>query len=76
MRKWGSRDTLGGMYVVTAVPRGAYQSLRCDWLGHESYRCGACKKDYVKVKDEKEYDNRCPHCNATIHVSVDPLDIF
>lgn len=46
----------------------------CDPLGHASFRCGACKTGYFKVRqleDEKgwrklEHPEHCPTCEATI----------
>lgn len=52
---------------VTREPHD-YERKRCEWLGHSSYRCGNCRKHFVRVRDKDDHDKECPGCGW--HVMV------
>lgn len=56
------------IYEVYVRGENYYEESRCDWLGHHSYRCGKCRKGYIKVRNEDDHDAECPECKRKVVV--------
>jgi DNA-directed RNA polymerase subunit RPC12/RpoP len=40
--------------------------IKCGWIGHNRFRCGACKKGYFNVWTENKHDEECPECKYRV----------
>lgn len=56
-------------YLEVRVRDTGWNTYPCDWLGHSSYRCGKCRKDYFRVQSTSEHAEECPKCKAKVEVT-------
>lgn len=45
--------------------------IKCQWIGHERFKCGGCKKGYFNVADSNSHDEKCPDCSRRVSVRYD-----
>lgn len=62
----------GGLndFEVSVVKGWAYddKNQKCEWLGHQRFRCGHCRKGYFNVYTESRHDEVCPECSYRVVV--------